>query len=87
MTKGFSITAMGLLLLEACSPAPGTVASGTDTPVPGAASSARMASADAANQSAAPTAAINSDNKPIATRSGLNSDPANPNGAPGTPSR
>jgi hypothetical protein len=87
MTKRFSIAALGFLLLGACSPAPATMVSGTDTPVPGAASPARMATAETANQSQAPTAAINSDNKPVATRSGLNSDPANPNGAPGSPSR
>ena len=31
-------------------------------------------------------AVLNSDNRPVVTRSGLNSDPNNPSGAPGRPS-
>jgi hypothetical protein len=83
MTKGFPIVAAGFLALAACSPTPPTVASGTDAPVAGAASARPTPSAEPANANVAPTAVLNSDNRPVAIRSGLNSDPNNPSGAPG----
>jgi len=71
-----------ILAVTACS-ASGSGGFSQDRPIPGAASAAVTGAPDVRTPT---TAVLNSDNRPIETRSGLNSDPANPNGAPGHPS-
>jgi hypothetical protein len=68
-------TALGLMLAtSACSYHSQEQAYSTDEPVP------RAVPIDIA---AAGPSVLNSDNKPASARTGLNSDPNNPNGAPG----
>jgi hypothetical protein len=56
----------------------------SEQPVPGANAPATPMAA-APRQSVVGPGMYNSDNKPIITRSGLNSDPNNPSGMPGRP--
>jgi hypothetical protein len=76
------IAALGVL--SACSHQQATATSGHDGPIPGALPSSTANDTVRATQSEAPIR--NSDNRPIESRSGLNSDPSNPNGVPGHPS-
>jgi hypothetical protein len=56
-----------------------------EAPIPGARHAA-LATTVAAHDKPIGPGVLNSDNRPIITRSGLNSDPNNPSGMPGRPS-
>ena len=75
-----ALAALGLL--AACSNSMSPSASNADRPVPGALPPSTSQGLPS-EQMSAPMR--NSDNKPMETRSGLNSDPNNPSGAPGHP--
>jgi hypothetical protein len=75
-----ALAALGLL--AACSNTMSPSASEANRPVPGALPPSSN-EGRSSEQMSAPMR--NSDNKPMETRSGLNSDPANPSGAPGHP--
>jgi hypothetical protein len=84
MTSLRTIAALaGVGLLAACSNSMNSPPSQADLPVRGALPPSANDDNARALQSSAPLR--NSDNKPIDSRTGLNSDPNNPNGAPGYP--
>ncbi len=72
-------------LAAGCSTQPQSAALGTtETPVAGARAVAPIVNTPP--QEAVPGPAVyNSENKPVISRSGLNSDPNNPSGMPGRP--
>ena len=71
---------VGVSLLAACSNSMNPPANRIDRPVQGALAPAANEEMRATQMS---VPMRNSDNKPMDARSGLNSDPSNPNGVPG----